>query len=327
MGIALAGLLAIGLLGILGYYASRKIVHPIRRLREEAARIAAGDLEHTLDIRTGDEIQELAGEFNGMQVRLRQFIGSLEEKVEDRTKELKDTQAEKDRIVEQLIQTEKVAAIGTMASGIGHEINNPLYGILGLAEAIRDEKEASRCNEYGREIIKYSKHIAEIVRNLSGYIRPAEKHNLEQVDVNEKLYEAVSMAKRSLLSNHVVIKENLTPVPVISAKSEEIQQTFFNIIRNGIQAMKGRGTLEIDSCQKDKRVWVRIRDTGSGIATEHLGKIFDPFFTTKGPDEGEGLGMYIVQQIVKKYGGTITLESKEGVGTAVTIEFPIGETN
>jgi C4-dicarboxylate-specific signal transduction histidine kinase len=257
----------------------------------------------------------------------RRVRGSLEGKVEERTRELKDTQAEKDRVVQQLIQAEKMAAIGTMASGIGHEINNPLYAILGMAEAIRDEEDISRCRGYGRDIIKQSRRIAEIVRNLSGYVRPAAEHDLEPVDVNETLSEAVSMARRSLLSDHVEIRENLMPVSRLSAKSEEIQQAFFNVIRNGMQAMKGRGILEITSRQEGNRVWIRIRDTGVGIPAEHLGKIYDPFFTTKGPDEGEGLGLYIVQQIVNKYAGTITLESKEGRGTVCTIQFPVGEKN
>ncbi|MHC4170283.1 MAG: HAMP domain-containing protein, partial [Planctomycetota bacterium] len=114
-GVTLAGLLAIALLGILGYYVSNRIVKPIRRLRQEAATIAAGDLNQPLDIHTRDEIEELAHEFDDMRVQLRHFIGNLEEKVEERTRELEDTQAEKERIVEHLIHAEKMAAMGTMA--------------------------------------------------------------------------------------------------------------------------------------------------------------------------------------------------------------------
>ena len=324
IGVYLAGFLAIGLLAVLGYYASNRIVNPIRRLSQEAANIASGDLNQKLNIQTGDEIEELAGQFDVMRIRLRDFIGNLEEKVELRTRELKDTQAEKDRVMEQLIQTEKIAAIGTMASGIGHEINNPLYSILGLAEAIRDEKNISQCNEYGQDIIKYSMHIAEIVKNLSGYIQPAEKHDLEQVDLNNTLCEAVAMAKHQLFSDKVEIRENLMPLPMIQAKSEEIMQAFFNIIRNGIQAMGGKGMVEITSRRIENLLRIQIRDTGPGIPEEHIGNIFDPFYTTKGPDEGEGLGLYIVRQIIKKYDGSIDVESEQGVGTVFTIQFPVG---
>src|SRR3989338_1908122 len=154
MGVLLAGLLSLGLLGALSYYASRRIVKPVQRLRHEASRIAGGDLSQPLAVHTGDEIEELADEFNEMRIQLRQHIDTLEDKVEERTRELRDNQAEKDRVMEQLIQAEKMTVIGTMVSGIGHEINNPLYVIMGKAEAIRDEKDISACNEHARDIIK-----------------------------------------------------------------------------------------------------------------------------------------------------------------------------
>ncbi|MDH4234536.1 MAG: ATP-binding protein [Gallionella sp.] len=324
--VMLAGLLSLGLLVALSYYASGHIVKPIQRLRREASRIAGGDLSQPLAIHTGDEIEELAGELDEMRIQLRQHIGTLEEKVEERTRELRENQAEKDRVTEQLIQAEKVAAIGTMASGIGHEINNPLYVIMGRAEAIRDEKDISACNEYARDIIKHTKHISAIVKNLSGYIRPASQHELEEIDVHQKLVEALAMAKLTLLDDRIEIRQNFAPVPKISAKPEEIQQVFFNVIRNGIQAMAGKkGILELTTTLEDNQVCIRIQDTGTGIRAEHLGKIFDPFFTTKGPDEGEGLGMFIVQKIVTKYNGLITLESQVDKGTTVTIRFPGAE--
>jgi PAS domain S-box-containing protein len=448
VGVLLAGLLSMGLLVALSYYASSHIVKPIQRLRNEASRIAGGDLSQPLAIHTGDEIEELAGEFDEMRVQLRHHIGALEDKLEGRERHfraltesandaiitgagagagagnivgwnaaaghmfgyseaeingqslavlmperfrnlhregfarmvaggaphiigktvelaglrkdgsefplelslsqwqaadgqfftaiirditkrkqaevaLRENQAEKDRVTEQLIQAEKVTAIGTMVSGIGHEINNPLYVILGRAEAISDEKDASVCKEYARDIIKYSKHISAIVKNLSGYIRPSSQHELEEIDVHEKLAEALEMVRLSQLDDRIEIRQNFVPVPRILAKPEEIQQVFFNIIRNGIQAMTGKkGILQITTTLEDSQVCIHIQDTGTGISTEHLGKIFDPFFTTKGPDEGQGLGMYIVQKIVNKYNGTITLESQVGKGTTVTIRFP-----
>ncbi len=332
MTLLLAGLVAIGLLMVTGYYASHRFVHPIRRLRDGASRIAGGNFTRALDLRSGDEIGEIAGHIDELRSELRHLIktssmigGDLEQRVEERTQELEHALAEKDRVVDQLIQAEKLAAIGTMASGIGHEINNPLYAILGSAEAIRDEKDIQRCHEHSRSIINYSKDIAKIVQNLSGYIRPGSRHELEPIDLTAKLGNALSMARRSVIGDHVEFKQDLSSIPDIRAKSEEIQQVFFNIIRNGIQAMQGRGVLEISTGLEADRVWVKIRDTGPGIPEEKLNKIFDPFFTTKGPDEGEGLGLYIVHQIVKKYEGTINVESRPGEGTAFTIQFPVGK--
>jgi PAS domain S-box-containing protein len=447
IGVAIAGLLSIGLLVAMGYYASRRIVKPIRKLSREASRIAAGDLEQPLIIKTGDEIEDLASEFEKMRVQLRQHIGTLEDKlagserhfravtesakdaiisgtdtgnimgwnaaaeslfgyskveikgqpltvlmperfrnphreglarvaaggvthvigktvelaglrkdgsefplelslaqwqanddrfftgiIRDITKRkqkeeaLRKSQAEKERVMEQLIQTEKMAAVGTLASGIGHEINNPLYVIAGLAEAIRDEKDLPTCNEYGGDILKYSKEISAIVKNLSGYTRPASQDELEKVDVHEKLTGAVTMVKLALLDDRIEIRQNFAPVPNISAQPEEIGQVFFNIIRNAIQAINGAGLLELTTSLEEEQICIRIKDNGKGIKAEHLGKIFDPFFTTKGPDEGEGMGMYVVQNIIQKYNGTITLESEEGVGTEFTIKFPGVET-
>jgi len=231
--------------------------------------------------------------------------------------------AAKERAEQALIQAEKMAAIGTLASGIGHEINNPLYAVLGAAEAIRDGNDLSRSQEHARDIITYCRHIAEIIKNLSGYIRPADAHGLEPVNVNKAIQEAVSMAQLSLQLDDIEIDQRLEPVPDIAAKSEEVQQAFFNVIRNGLQATGRRGTLTIESGQRGESVSVRIRDTGPGIAEKDLAKIFDPFFTTKDPDEGEGLGLFVVQQIVKKYAGTIAFESEVGQGTLCTIEFPI----
>jgi len=325
IGVAIAGLLSIGLLVAMGYFASRRIVKPIQRLRQEASLIAAGNLDQSLAIKTGDEIGELASEFEKMRLQLRQHIGSLEEKVEERTQKLIESQDEKERVMGQLIQTEKMAAVGTLASGIGHEINNPLYVIAGLAEAIRDEKDLTTCNEYGRDILKYGKEISAIVKNLSGYTRPASQDELEKVDVHERLEKAVSMVKLALLDDRVEIIKNFSPTPDISAQPEEVGQVFFNIIRNGAQAMDGVGVIELSTSVEDDHVCIRIKDNGRGIKAEHLSKIFDPFFTTKGPDEGEGMGMYVVQNIIQKYNGTISLESEEGKGTEFTIQFPTAD--
>jgi signal transduction histidine kinase len=320
-GLALAGIIAVGLLGILGFYTSRKIVHPIALLRREVANVRAGDLAYHVDIRTGDEIEDLAEEFDHMRLQLRELIENLERNVAERTRKLKITEAEKDLVVEHLIQAEKVATIANMASGIGHEINNPLYAIFGMAEAIGDENDASECRKYGEDIIAQCKQIAETIKGLSGYIRPGSERETETVDVNEKLLDAVSLMVRSLESDQVKIRENLLPVPTILAKPEEIQQVFFNIIHNGVQAMGAKGSLEISTYAEDDQVCIEISDKGAGIRKELLGKIFDPFFSTKGPDQGNGLGLYIVDQITKKYNGDISVESHEGVGTTFTICF------
>ena len=113
------------------------------------------------------------------------------------------------------------------------------------------------------------------------------------------------------------------PLPAITAKAEEIQQAIFNVAHNALQAMEGGGRLEIDSRRRGDFVSVAIRDGGHGIEAKDLARIRDPFFTTKEPDQGEGLGLFVVQRIVEKYAGTLAFESEPGQGTLCTIEFPM----
>lgn len=257
--------------------------------------------------------------------RLRRHEEELEELVAERTRELREAQREKERMLDQLIQAEKMTAVGTLVSGIGHEINNPLYVLLAAAEALENEPEIDNCRVYGREILKQANNIAETVKSLSRYARPGTRHDLERVDINASIGDAVHLAQTSLHGNEIEFKISNDAVPEILAKSEEIQQVLFNIIRNGIQAMAGRGRIGINATRDEDWVSVRIQDSGTGIPVENLQRVFDPFFTTKGPDEGEGLGLYIVRQIVTRYQGTIDVENATDGGARFLIRFPVAD--
>jgi PAS domain S-box-containing protein len=257
--------------------------------------------------------------------RLRKHEEQLEELVAERTRELREAQREKERVLEHLIQAEKMTAVGTLISGIGHEINNPLYVVLAAAEALADEEDLARCRAHGQEILKQARNIAETVKNLSRYVQPAARHDLQRVDVNASIAGAVHMARRALRHDRIEIKTATSPVPDILARPEEIQQVVFNVVRNAIQAVADRGLVEIRTAQEGDWVTVLIQDTGTGIPNEHLKRVFDPFFTTKGPDEGEGLGLYIVRQIVTRYRGTIDVENAAAGGARFSIRFPIAQ--
>lgn len=257
--------------------------------------------------------------------RLRKHEERLEELVAERTRELREAQREKERVLEHLIQAEKMTAVGTLVSGIGHEINNPLYVVLAAAEALAEEQDLARCRAYGNEILKQAKNIAETVKNLSRYAQPGARHDLQRVDVNASVSGAVRLARRALRDDRIEIKTTTSAAPDILAKPEEIQQAVFNIIRNAVQAIADKGLIEIHTAQEGDWVTVRIQDTGTGIPNEHLKHVFDPFFTTKGPDAGEGLGLYIVRQIVTRYRGTIDVENAAGAGARFVIRFPIAD--
>ena len=220
-----------------------------------------------------------------------------------------------------LIQAEKLAGLGTLVSGMAHEINNPIQGILGMAELVLDEQDPATIREYTQDIIEYSKHIAAVVRDFACYARSNAHEDEVDVDLCERLAEAVKMIRRCPHFGQVEVVTQFQPIPRLRARRVEIDQVFVNLVSNAVQAMDGSGRLELATHSQGGTMIVRISDTGCGIPKALLHKIFDPFFTTKDPGTGTGLGLSIVYQIVDKYGGTIGIESEEGQGSTCTVQF------
>jgi PAS domain S-box-containing protein len=230
---------------------------------------------------------------------------------------------EQQRLQEQLIQSEKLAGIGILASGVTHEINNPLVGIIGMAEIAMDEEDPSKNKEYLKDILNCAQRIGEIVKGLRSYSRAAKKEDLSPVDLNEALEESLKMVQLAIKNNTVEVMKKIQPIDKIKANRGEIQQVFTNLITNAFQAMDGRGgELLLSTRSLKDSVEVKVSDQGVGIPQKYVSQIFDPFFTTKKPGEGTGLGLNIVYRIVTKYEGTIDVESKEQLGTTFTIRFP-----
>ena len=232
---------------------------------------------------------------------------------------------EEQRLQEQLIQSEKLAGIGILASGVTHEINNPLSGIIGMAEVALEEEDPSKNEDYLRDILNCAQRIGEIVKGLKSYSRAAKKEDLSPVNLNEVLEESLKMVQLAMKNNTIEVIKTFQPIEKVKANTGEIQQVFTNLITNAFQAMDGRGGKLVLSTRSLKDlVEVKVSDDGMGIPQKYLNQIFDPFFTTKNPGEGTGLGLNIVYRIVTKYEGTIDVESKEQVGTIFTIKFPKG---
>jgi len=240
---------------------------------------------------------------------------------------MKDITQEK-RLLDQLTQADKLSGLGTLAAGIAHEMNNPLYSIMGFTEAILEEKQIAKIQPLAQKVLDRSKHMSSIILNLSGYARSNDDDALKEVDVNERLEGAAEMALMATYTDDIELEKNFDQVPSIQAKPEEIQQVFLNIISNAVQAMEGKGKLTLSSQQDQGFIVVKIRDTGPGIPPEYISKVFDPFFTTKDQGEGTGLGLNIVHRVVEQYGGNIKIESESGEGTTFVISFPVnGEGN
>lgn len=224
-----------------------------------------------------------------------------------------------------LMQSEKLAGIGTLATGIAHEINNPLAGILGMAEAIRDEDDMVLIKSYTDDIIQYSENARKIVRELSNYSRSAHNVGEAKVDLADVIDNSLKMAKHSAVFHEIKLVSDLTSGLFISANPVEAQQVFVNLIVNAVHAMGEKGTLTLRCWSEDGFVKAMVRDTGGGIPEKNLTQIFDPFFTTKPVGMGTGLGLYVVYKIITKYGGNIEVESRVGQGTAFVLRFPLAE--
>jgi PAS domain S-box-containing protein len=231
---------------------------------------------------------------------------------------------EEQQLQEQLIQSEKLAGIGTLASGVAHEINNPLTVITGMTEVALEEEDPYEIKTYLKDILQCSQRIKEIVKGLSSYSRVARQGEQGLVSINEVLEESLKMVGLAMKAHRVEVIKKFQCAEKIEANIGEIQQVFTNLITNAFHAMDGEGgTLTLATRSLKGSIEVTVSDTGTGIPQKYLKKIFDPFFTTKELGKGTGLGLNIVHRIVAKYEGTVDVKSTHGKGTTFTITFPI----
>lgn len=231
--------------------------------------------------------------------------------------------SEEKKLMDQLIMAEKLSGLGTLTAGIAHEMNNPLYSIMGFTEAIKDESDIKKIHKFASKVLKSSQHMASVILNFSGYSRSKIEDKASEVDVNDCIEVAVDIARMASMTDGIQFQKNFSSLKSINAKPEEIQQIFVNIIKNSVQAMNGKGCLTISTLLKVDSIEIIVKDTGPGIPKEYLAKIFDPFFTTKPQGEGTGLGLNIVHRIIQKYEGVIEVDSVLGHGTEFKISFPL----
>ncbi len=229
------------------------------------------------------------------------------------------------QVVDRLIQAEKLTNLGTLVAGLAHEINNPSQAILGTAELLLNERDPDKIREYAQDITNYSKHIGKVVRDFSGYARSPYQDGRIEVNLQDRLTGAVQMVRRGPYFGGVEVVTAFEPIPVLHARKGEIDQLFVNLITNAAQAMNGKGLLTLATAMDADQATIHISDSGCGIPQSLVPRIFDPFVTTKDPDKGTGLGLSIVQEIITRYGGTITVKSQEGKGTTFTIRFPVDQ--
>ena len=226
------------------------------------------------------------------------------------------------RLQDQLIQAEKSGSLGTLTAGIGHELNNPLFGILGLGEAIEDEANLDRVRSYARDIVQHGRRMAAIIRDFTGVTARETSDQRQPVHLERELDQAIATLTDSMNTSGLAIERIYAGDTSVLALPDQLRQAFTNLLMNAIQAMKGRGILRLSTSLTDTSVVTTIADSGPGISKQHLSKIFDPFFTTKGQGEGSGLGLTVARRIIKKFGGDIRIESQEGSGTSCIVTLP-----
>lgn len=236
---------------------------------------------------------------------------------------LKNTEEETQKLKKQVVVQERLATIGKLAGGIAHEFNNPLDGVMrytNLAIDHLDEDDAV-VKEYLMEVRHGLKRMANIVKSLLACARNTQA-TMQKVDVNRSVEQSLKDQQTNLLKKNIQIEKSLQKsIPEITDLG--IDRILSNLLSNAIDAMPDRGKLTLRTSVERGFLKILIADTGKGIPKEHLDKIFEPFFTTKKIDQGCGLGLTIVDEIIKHYKGEIELESTPDKGTMFTIFLPI----
>lgn len=454
MWVTVFGAVAVALLASLGYIAAGRIVTPVRQLQQAAQSIGRGELRTPIQIRTGDELEDLAEEFNRMNQQLKVAFAGLTDQVKLKTQEVQVLQQSTDHILdavstpillidadevvqyvnraardafaiqegslpsplsvilsleaadqqalrhalrkdgtasspphvpqdtaprdplapasaqevpgsrpelhvgprvyhyqwfrlparsgqgdsiglvlrdttdesrlhEQLVQAEKSGSLGVLTAGIGHELNNPLFGIIGLGEAMQDEQSLERVKAHARDIVAHGRRMAGIIRDFTGVAnREVSEHHVT-VSLEEELDRALAAVRMATEMTNVVVKTAYQGNLRVRALPDQLRQALANLITNAVQAMKGAGTLTLATALSDRTGIATIADSGPGISKQHLSKVFDPFFTTKGQGEGSGLGLTVARRIIRKFGGDVRIESIEGRGTTCIVTLPV----
>ena len=349
------------IMALTSFWVSRGVLKPIAQFQKGTEIIAKGDMDHEIGITTRDEIGSLSRAFDRMLARLKEITASrdelnreiterkkaeralqkahdeLEERVRERTLELtranesleaemnerKRAEEEKMELEMWLRQSQKLESIGTLASGIAHEINNPLMGIISYAELINERIEEESLKEFSEGIIEEGNRVGKIVKNLLSFARQdKESHSpaylVDIINVSLSLLGAV--LRKCQIKLEMDIPDDL---PKIRCRSQQIEQVIINLLTNARDALNKRYQgyhenkviwISVKPFEKEGIEWMRttIEDHGTGMSPELIDRIFDPFFTTKSRDEGTGLGLSVSYGIIKEHMGKLSVESEEG---------------
>jgi signal transduction histidine kinase/ActR/RegA family two-component response regulator len=313
--ILIISLLAILSGGVTVWLLVSKVTRPLSELRDSAEAVGRGDFTRRVPVRGRDECGELATVFNQMTENIKQSRAQIEQTIET----LKSTQA-------QLIQSEKLSAVGEFVAGVAHELNNPLAAVVGFSEMLKDNDVDTRNRRYLDMIYKSAQRCQKIVQSLLSFAR-RHQHERKPVSLNGMVEAVLEMLNYQLRTSNIEVVTKLDPsLPVVLADAHQFQQVLLNVINNARQAIENHqseGQIKIVTETAGDHVHIIVRDNGPGIPAENLLRIFDPFFTTKQAGQGTGLGLSLCYGIIKEHGGNITPSSPPGEGATFTIKLPI----
>jgi len=312
------------------------IFRPLEQMAQTIAHVERGNL----DARSGhvddrDEIglvavhfDRLLGQIHERDARLRQWNEDLNQRIEERTSKLQLANQKLEATTKQLIMSEKLAAIGEIAAGVAHEINNPIAVVQGNLEVIRDAMggDAVTMKTEFRLIDEQLRRISEIVTRLLQFAKPQEYVGfLEQYEIAEIVNDTLPLIQHLLNKTTITVQKEYHASRLVLMHRTELQQVLVNLMVNAIHAMPSGGRLTLRTFDRDegarRGVVIEVADTGAGMAPEVMQRIFDPFFTTK-RREGTGLGLSISQMLVTRQSGKISVESEPGKGTSFSVWLP-----
>jgi signal transduction histidine kinase len=294
--------LALGI--IVAFYLSRMLVQPLLQMQQAMDKIAHGDFTPLPEPPTSSE------EFFALFRAFNRMIHELEEHQE------------------QLVQSRKIAAVGTLTSGIAHELNNPINNIVLTAESLKEDfGSLSQEEAMGliQDILIQSDRASEIVKGLLDFSR-AEHPEFGPLSIGGVIQDTLKLVRNQLTLSGINVEQDIpADLPPIRGEKKSLQQVFLNLFINAIQAMLDGGTLQVSAHPSPDGQWmvIDVKDTGVGIDPEHLPQIFDPFYTTKQVGRGTGLGLSVTYGIVEKHGGHIEAKSRKGAGATFTVTLPL----
>jgi len=296
--------------GLIGLYFSFAVGGRIERLAEAMKHVEAGDLQARVGDPARDELGRLARSFDGMVARLVAAKQQLEGRHND-----------------EIRRAEHLAAVGQLAAGVAHEINNPLAGMQNCVRTLSRSAGADKRQAQYLEMLQEGlSRIARTVRQLLDFARESPA-SMSRVNVGTLLERCLTLLAHDVAQKKIACTRLLgDALPEISADAQQLEQVFVNLLMNALDAMSEGGTLTVSAAlsESEKGVLeVTVSDTGAGIPAEHLPRIFDPFFTTKDVGKGTGLGLSVSYGIVKAHGGSIQVASEPGKGTTFKVLLPV----